>query len=114
MAAPFLLISIRLGWCCWPSFPVCWLWVDVTQLQTLGLLFSGADMMNPEWDAALEEARGTVLPLPFLHAGTPAWRTPLSLHMRWPLVISSQASSHAALKGFCKTLHELYQLCDQG
>lgn len=42
-------------------------WFDVTQLQTLGLLFSGADTMNPEWDAAAGEAMGTVLPLPFTH-----------------------------------------------
>lgn len=26
-----------------------------------------ADIMNPEWDAALGEATGTVLPLPFPH-----------------------------------------------
>lgn len=43
------------------------LWFDVTQLQILGLLFSGADTMNPEWNAALGEAMGTVLPLPFPH-----------------------------------------------
>lgn len=41
-------------------------WSDVTQLQTLSLLFPGADM-NPEWDAARGEAMGTVLPLPFPH-----------------------------------------------